>query len=129
VEETQMANNNILDELKKATEQVQVIASMEVKERQEYLTAVSEQFFEFQKAVRSIVSEEAIILNNFKWEWIDKERNTKCFDYFIKCKAKLFASKYGFSKEIVEELLKTKNKPVYTDWTYNSSYYMLVPKK
>ncbi|MBQ3145776.1 MAG: hypothetical protein IJB90_04350 [Clostridia bacterium] len=65
-----MADNKILDELKKATQQVQVIASMEAKQRSEYLEAVSQQFFELQKTVHSIISEEGIILNNFDWEWI-----------------------------------------------------------
>ena len=120
--------NNILNELKKATEQVQQIASMETKERQEYLAAVAEQYFELQKTVHSIISEEGIILNNFKWEWINKETNNVRFSYFIEDKAKLFASKYGFTRELVEELLKTKNRAAYSDWTCYSSYYMLVPK-
>lgn len=124
-----MANNNILDELKKATEQVQVIASMETKERQEYLDAVSKQFFELQKTVHSIISEEGIILNNFEWEWIKNESTIKRFETFINGKAKLFASKYGFSEKIVKDLLVIKNNGVYDEYPSSVSYYMLVPKK
>lgn len=126
-----MADNKILDELKKATQQVQVIASMEAKQRSEYLEAVSQQFFELQKTVHSIISEEGIILNNFDWEWIKNEKNNYKFEYFIDNKASLFAAKYGFSKETVKDILLRKNEGCYCRYAIDNTYYyfMLVPKK
>ncbi len=125
-----MADNKILDELKKATQQVQVIASMEAKQRSEYLEAVSQQFFELQKTVHSIISEEGIILNNFDWEWIKNEKNDYEFEHFIDNKASLFAAKYGFSKETVKDILLRENEGCYRRYIDNTFYYfMLVPKK
>lgn len=123
-----MADNKILDELKKATQQVQVIASMEAKERAEYLEAVSKQFFELQKTVHTIISEEGIILNNFDWEWVSSERYTGSMDSLLEIKAQLFASKYGFSKETVKSILKAKNTEEKTTHHF-VSYYKLVPKE
>lgn len=124
-----MADNKILEELKKATEQVHVIASMEAKQRSEYLEELSRQFFELQKTVHTIISEEGIILNNFKWEWICSEKNRGSFDSFLESKAQLFASKYGFSKETVKSILKAKNAGEEKNEHYYVSYYRLVPKK
>lgn len=91
-----MANNGILDELKKATETVQQIAEMEEKERTEYLDEAAKQFFGLQKTVHSIISEEGIILKNFKWKWIANELNfLEAYDFFSN-KAKLFEAQYGF---------------------------------
>lgn len=126
-----MAENNtgILEELKKATEQVQKVAEMEAKEQAAYKEAVAKQFFELQKAVHSIISEEGIILKNFKWQWIDSEKTEIGFDCFIENKAKLFAQKYGFSEECVRRILKTRNSGVVFETRYHTSYYMLVPKE
>ncbi len=127
-----MADNGILDELKKATETVQRIVEMEGKERTEYLDEVAKQFFGLQETVHSIISEEGIILKNFEWKWIKEERicyyNT---DLFFSQKAKLFADQYGFSYEKVFNLLELKNesKYYYTRVDRTISYYMLVPKE
>ena len=120
--------NNILDELKKATEQVQQIACMEAGERKKYLDEVSKQYFELQKTVHSMISEEGIILNNFEWEWIDKEVSRQWFKDFINNKASLFAKKHGFSKDTVKKLLIEKNEGCYDEGHGMTSYYMLVPK-
>ena len=123
-----MADNKILDELKKATEQVQVIASMEAKQRSEYLEAVSQQFFELQKTVHSIISEEGIILNNFKWEkWTTATMLSP--EFFIKRFAELFAKEYGFDEKVVFNLLKTKNNGYIGKFLGSVDYYALVPKK
>ena len=124
-----MADNKILEGLKKATEQVEVIASMEAKQRSEYLETVSQQFFELQKTVHSIISEKGIILNNFTWK---KYKTTTGLrpDEFISRIAKLFANQYGFTEEVVLDLLETKNKGYVGKSWGEIEYYMLVlPKK
>jgi len=125
-----MADNKILDELKKATEQVQIIASMEAEERKKYLDAVSKQFFELQKTVHSIISEEGIILKNFKWMHV-KRINTLKFKDFIENEAKLFAKKYGFSEQTVFSILKAKNEGecVYFPAINAVGFNILVPVK
>jgi len=120
--------NKILEELKKATEQVQAIASMEAKQRSEYLKAVSKQFFELQKTVHSIISEEGIILNNFEWKYGKVETYISDNDYICKI-AKLFAKKYGFNENVVLELFRTKNRG-YAEKKFGTVYfYTLVPKE
>lgn len=123
-----MADNKILEELKKATEQVETIASMEVKQRSEYLETVSQQFFELQKAVHSIISEKGIMLNNFTW----KKYNTKTElwpNQFIERIAKLFANQYGFTEKVVLDLFETKNKGYVEKSWGEVFYYTLVPKE
>ena len=120
--------NGILDELKRATQQVQEIAKMEAEQRSQYETEVAKQFFELQKTVHSIISEEGIILKNFKWKVVE-EFNRNPFNIFIERKATLFANAYGFSKETVLSMLETKNNGLYKVEFYGFKYYMLVPKE
>ena len=121
--------DKILDELKKATEQVQAIAStMEAEQRSEYLEAFSQQFFELQKTVHSIISEKGIILNNFKWEEYEVQTDIPYIKYIEK-EAELFADKYGFSKQVVLELVQTQNKGYAKKRFRILCYYMLVPKE
>jgi len=126
-----MADNKILDELKKATQQVQQIAKMEEEERTKYKDEVAKQFFELQKTVHSIINEEGIILKNFRWEWIARERSKLLFNSFINCKAELLATEYGFSKQSFLNLLKVKNEGAFSYEEFGTaiSYYMLVPKE
>ena len=121
-------DNKILDELKKATEKVQVIASMEAKQRSEYLEAVSKQFFELQKTVHSIIREEGIILNNFKWKSYMTTTDLYPNEYISRI-AKLFANKYGFNEEVVLDLFMTKNKGYVKKSWGDLYYYTLVPKE
>lgn len=131
-----MAENNtvILEELKKATEQVQKVVEMEAKEQAAYKEAVAKQFFELQKAVHSIISEEGIILKNFEWVWVRRELTDQKIGPLIKKQANLLACEYGFSNECVERILKIKNEGEYVEGQTSNfypciSYYKLVPKK
>ena len=123
-----MADNKILAELKKATEQAQAIASMEAKQRSEYLKELSHQFFELQKTVHSIISEEGIILENFTWKNCKTTINLWP-DQLISRIAKLFANQYGFKEEAVLDLFKTKNEGYAKRNWGEIYYYTLVPKE
>jgi len=101
-----MANENetrILETLKSSSKQVQKIAALDAKEREAYKKQVAELFFELQKTVNLIVSEEYVILHMFEW------RHSMEIDESVETAAKLFANKYGFKEDVVLKLYKSKN--------------------
>ncbi|MBQ2916778.1 MAG: hypothetical protein IJE59_01145 [Clostridia bacterium] len=120
--------NGILDNLKTATQQVQEVAKMEAEQRSQYKDEVAKQFFELQKTVHSIISEEGIILKNFEWKKCNVETYL-CYDEYISKIAKLFSYKYGFNEEIVLDLLITKNNGYAEKYAGEVHYITLVPKE
>lgn len=131
-----MAEKNIiLEEIARATRQVEEVAKMRIEEQSKFKEEIAKQFLKLQRVVHSIMTEEGIILTNFKWVRISKIVDTlRKYSDVIDTEAELFAKKYGFSTEVVKKIFSTKNSN-YT-WarrleSYDKSeisYYILVPK-
>lgn len=112
------------------------IASLEEADRSAYLKEVKKIYFNLHQELYCATDEHGYILQNFKLQKKKTKWSLKKIDStdFINSLATNFSYQYGFSKEVVSEILLSKNKFEsyyilgFYDY-YKFIYFDLIPKK